>query len=138
MESFREVDMSLKWTSYVIWVLAVVALLSGTVWLAETNSSLSQVVPDITAGRITMDKVGLSLSTISMEISLAFGTIGLSGILIGIAAFLYTRWASVNLQARSEHHIRAAVEVIVQEIRSNRLNSSDSTVEKNNPHRKPC
>lgn len=137
MERFREVNTDYKCASYVIWALAIGVLLFGTVQLASVINSLSQVTVAITAGTLEMDKVAPLLSLLSMKISLAFGSIGSSAILISIAIFFYTRWSSINLQARNEHLVRAAVEVIVQEIRSSRLNSSDSTVEKENLQRKP-
>jgi hypothetical protein len=122
MEGFREVGTDSKCASYVIWALAIVGFLFGIMQLVSVSNSLSQVTTDITVGRLTMDKVGLLLSMLSMKMSLAFGSIGLSGILIGIATFLYTRWSSVNLQARNEHLVRTATGVIVQEIRSGSSN----------------
>jgi hypothetical protein len=61
-----------------------------------------------------------------MEQSLAFGAIAMSAIFIAIGSFMYGTWLHINSKAYNDYLIRHAIEAIVGEIRSNRLNLGNS------------
>jgi hypothetical protein len=131
-EGFKEVSNYIKWTSYVIGALATAGFVFGLIQLLEVHSLLSNVISGFGAGILTSDNVSPLLTVTSMELSLAFGAIAISGILSGSTAVLYAEWRNINSKAYSEYLIRHAAEDIKEEIRSNRLNLNKSTTRQDN------
>ena len=86
-----EKDLKLKTTdnhvlhaSYISGILSLVALVGGGILLIQTNQDLTGLINDMVANKLTVDKISAILSLASMKLSLAFGIIGISGILSGI------------------------------------------------------
>jgi hypothetical protein len=123
---FKTTDNHVLYASYISGILSLIALVFGIIILVQTNQDISTLSDDVVTDNLTADKISAVLSLYSMQLSLAFGSIGISGILSGTTGWLASSWYSGNvtritLKAQHEYTMGILKGMQILETKLNKL-----------------